>query len=233
MPKTFLGKKLLFITAHPDDESYAVSGTINANNQAGGESYLICATLGERGKGHLLKPLTKSQLKRTRKKELEKASRFLKIKRLFILNLPDGGVTERKSEAYKKITPIVQELKPDYLLSFGKDGGSGHLDHIAIGEVAKKIAVQEKIPFIAFAMSPQRLKILRSNPQLLTRRRRFGKYAKIIVPAKPNVKIKIDGRVKRKAVSFHKTQMGGRKPFSSFPKKLAKEWLSHEYFRQD
>lgn len=231
MPKTFLGKKLLFVTAHPDDESYAASGTIDANNQRGGESYLICATLGDRGKGHLLKPLTKNELKKKRKKELTSAAKFLKIKKLFILTFPDGGVKERKPAAYKKIFDIAREIKPEYIISFGKDGGSGHLDHIAIGDVSTRIAKKLRIPFIAFAISPRRAQAFKNAPRVFVRRRRFGKYAKNIVHAKPNMKVKIDRRVKIKAVSFHKTQLGGKKPFSHFPKDMANEWLSHEYYR--
>lgn len=233
MAKNFLGKKLLFITAHPDDESYASSGTINANNLAGGETYLMCTTPGDRGKGHLLKPLTKNQLIKERKKELSAAAKFLKIKKLFILNFPDGRVSQNKIKLARQISQIVKVIKPDYIISFGKDGMSGHLDHIATGEVARKVAKQEKIPFIAYAMSPARRKLFKQAPKVLKARRRFGKYAKIINHALPNIKIKIDARVKRKAVSFHKTQLGGKKPFSSFPQKLAKEWLSHEYFRQE
>ena len=231
MPKTFLGKKLLFITAHPDDESYAASGTIDANNKAGGESYLICATLGDRGKGHLLKPLTKSELKKKRKKELESAAKFLKIKGLFILTFPDGGVMERKPAIYKKVIKIAEEIRPEYIISFGKDGGSGHLDHIAIGDVSAKIAKKLRVPFIAFTMSPKRANAFKKAPRVFIKRRRFGKYAKNIIHAKPNMKVKIDRKIKIKAVGFHKTQLGGKKPFSHFPKQLANEWLSHEYYR--
>ena len=231
MPKTFLGKKLLFITAHPDDESYAASGTINANNRAGGENYLICATLGDRGKGHLLKPLTKNALKKKRKKELKSAARFLKIKKLFILNFPDSRVKEQKPKVFKQALKIAEEIKPEYIISFGKDGGSGHLDHIAIGDISARVAKKFKIPFVAFAMSPKRAQAFKKLPQVFIKRRRFGKYAKNLVHAKPNMKIKIDRKIKIKAVSFHKTQLGGKKPFSHFPKQLANEWLSHEYYR--
>lgn len=232
MTKNFLGKKLLFITAHPDDESYASAGTINTNNLAGGESYLICATLGERGRGHLLKPLSVKELKQKRKKELGAASRFLKIKQLFVLNLPDGGVINKKPQAYKRTLNIVSKIKPNYIISFGKDGMSGHLDHIAIGAVAEKVARKKHIPFIAYAMSPTRRKIFKQAPQILKARRRFGRYAKTISHALPNIKIKINSAIKKKAVSFHKTQLGGKKPFAHFPKKLSREWLSHEYFKQ-
>lgn len=233
MKKGFLGKKLLFITAHPDDESYASAGTILANYKAGGESFLITATLGEKGKSHLLKPLSTAGLKKKRKAELMAAVRFLRIKKLFLLGLRDGEVKNHKQTALLKVLPIVKKLKPDYIISFGRDGMSGHLDHIAIGEVARKVARKLRIPFIAFTASPTRVKLMKQLSKTILSRRKHGKYAKKIEYAKANLKIKIDGRAKFKAVSFHKSQLGGRKPSSHFPPKLKNEWLKYEYFRQE
>ncbi len=233
MTKNILGKKLLFITGHPDDESYAASGTMFENRKAGGETFLISATLGEKGKSHLPKPVSKNVLKKMRKAELARAVKFLGVKRLFVLGLPDGEVKNKKVIALKKISAIVTKIKPDYVISFGKDGMSGHLDHIAIGEVAKRVAKKERIPFAAFTPSPSRIKLMKRLPKSLISRRKYGKYSKKIEYAKSNMKVKIDGKAKIKAVSFHKSQLGGKKPFSQFPPKLRKEWLRHEYFRID
>jgi len=224
----FLGKKLLFITAHPDDESYAVGGTIFENVKQGGESHLICVTLGERGRGHLLKPLTTQQLKQARREELKCASKKLNISSLHILDLPDGQILNNKSIAHKKITGIVKKLKPNHILSFGPDGISGHLDHIALNKISQKIAREQKIQFIAFAVSPSRLKL---NPKFFASRRKFGKYAPQISYQEPDARIKINSAVKVKAVSCHKTQLGHNKPFAHLPKKLKKEILLHEYFK--
>lgn len=226
----FLGKKLLFITAHPDDESYAIVGTIYANQASGGESYLICATLGGDGKAHLFKPLSAKKLIKKRRVELMRAVRILKVKKLFILGLDDGKVTNEIARARKKIFAIASKIKPDYLLSFGEDGISGHLDHIAIGKVSRKIAEILRIPFTAFAISPARLKL---NPKFFVRRRRFGKYSKSIKHQKPTMRVKINSKIKIRAVNCHKTQLGGNIPFSHLPPKVKKEVLQYEYFRRE
>jgi len=55
-----LGKRLLVVTAHPDDESFLASGTMLANANAGGNNFVFCATLGERGKSHLEQAVTEA-----------------------------------------------------------------------------------------------------------------------------------------------------------------------------
>ncbi len=47
--KTFLGKKIFMITAHPEDESYVAAGTLHKNIEAGGGNALVCATPGPSG----------------------------------------------------------------------------------------------------------------------------------------------------------------------------------------
>jgi len=44
----FLGKTLLFVVAHPDDESFTSAGTMWQNRLAGGKNYIICATYGKK-----------------------------------------------------------------------------------------------------------------------------------------------------------------------------------------
>lgn len=233
MKKNFLGKKLLFITAHPDDESYASAGTIWANYIAHGESFVLCATLGENGRAHLLRPMMPAQLKKKRKAEIQAACQFLKVKRLFLLDLPDGGVKNHGRIAFQKILAVARKIKPDHIISFGKDGMSGHLDHIAIGEVARKISQRESVPFIAYAPSPARAKLLQKSPHIFKSRRKHGKYARKIIYSAPNIKIKVSAKIKIKAVGFHKSQLGGKKPFSHLPKAVKKEWLEYEYFRME
>src|SRR5687768_7558560 len=99
----FLGKRLLFITAHPDDESYAVAGTIIKNRRLKGKSFLICATLGEQGKAHVKNGVSSVRLKKIRRVELNQLCRFLKVDRVKLLNFPDTKLRERKVKLNKKL----------------------------------------------------------------------------------------------------------------------------------
>src|SRR5437773_637708 len=126
-----LGKKILIILAHPDDESFLTAGLIFRNWQSGGQTTLICATLGEKGKYHLHRQITATQLKYLRKEELIRVSKFLKVSHLEILTLPDGSVIKHKSKFFASILKIAETNRPDIIVSFGPDGITGHRDHIA------------------------------------------------------------------------------------------------------
>ncbi|TAK96977.1 hypothetical protein EPO05_00420 [Patescibacteria group bacterium] len=224
---SFMGKEIIVFTAHPDDESYAMAGTIFKNHLAGGRNVLICASLGEKGTSHMKKVMSSRQVGLLRKKELKLAAGFLHVSKLFTLNLPDGQVRLHKEKLFQKGLAIVKKLKGDFIFSFGPDGISGHQDHIAVGSVAKKIAKQLKIPFVSFSL-PQ--KMTGSASKWLRSRRKSKHYANRIVFKKPNVCIEINGAIKKKALSFHQSQMDGKNAFTGFPGYAVKELLKAEYF---
>lgn len=225
--KSFLGKKLLVVTAHPDDESYAAAGTIYRNNKEGGKTVLICATLGEKGTSHLKRRLSMNQLKNMRKKELLGAAKFLGISRVHLIGLPDGKVNHYSLPLYKKILAIARRYKPEVVLSFGENGISGHFDHIAVGRAAKKISREIRSPFVEFALPP----ILKNNAEKWLKTRRKSKhYVSKIAFRKPTINVSINPKVKKKALRFHKSQMDSKNAFTGFPKYAMNELLKKEHF---
>jgi LmbE family N-acetylglucosaminyl deacetylase len=230
MPKRFLGKRIVVFTAHPDDEGIA-AGTMYANHKAGGETFLICATYGEKGKSHLLKPVSDAALKKIRKEELLKAAKVLKIDKVIFLGLPDAAVKENAKKLLEKSLPIIKEIDPDHILSFGPDGMSAHWDHITVGKVALAIAKKLKIPMAAFTMSASRIAIARKG--FFLSRRKFGKYAGIPKHRKGDIKIKVDAATKRRAMRNHVSQFGTKGPFSQLPKKIRDRMFAYEHFVEE
>ncbi|MFA6098578.1 MAG: PIG-L family deacetylase [Patescibacteria group bacterium] len=225
--KFVLGKKILVFTAHPDDESYAAAGTLYKNFKQGGENYLFCASLGEKGKSHLKKEISELKLKRVRKKELLAAGRILHIKKIVFAGVPDGKIQKYARLLYTKGLKIANKIKPDFILSFGPDGISGHLDHIGIGKIARKIAGKKHIKFVTFAFPPV---ITGKALKWLASRRKSKHYARKIKYLKPTLKILIDPAIKKKALLKHRSQMEGRRLFTGFPEYAVKELLKSEYF---
>jgi len=222
-----LGKNILVIVAHPDDESFLVSGTAYKNYLVGGKTFLICATLGEKGASHLEKSLASAKIKFLRKKELEKASRCLKISKLFLLNLPDGSLKKYEKVLMNKCFVLAMKLKPEIIISFGEDGISGHLDHIVIGKVARKIADRLNIPFAAVAISNR---FRRETKKWLIQRRRVRHYSPNLNHGQPNVIIKVSAKIKKKALSCHQSQLDHGEPFKNFPSHAREEFMTREYF---
>ena len=229
MPENFLGKTILVITAHPDDESFLCGGTIYGNFQAGGKTFLVCATLGEKGSLHLRRPITKKSLKQRRKSELLLAAKFLHISKLYSFNFPDGGLLKKEKEYYDKCLKIAARIKPESVLGFGPDGITGHYDHVTSGKVALKIAKKLKIPFYAFSLQP---KLIKSAEVILNSREKKNYYLDKVSFKKPNVRVLIDPKIKMRAIHFHKSQLEKKKNPATFSKFLTSNTKKSEYFKK-
>src|SRR4029453_12729031 len=89
------GRRLLVITAHPDDESLAFGGTLARCGATGGETSLLCLTHGELGwAGGQPRPDFIPELARIRAEELRAAADVLAIRRLRLLDFPDSRLSE-------------------------------------------------------------------------------------------------------------------------------------------
>lgn len=225
--RSFIGKKILVFTAHPDDESYLAAGSIYKNYKAGGTTILVCASSGEKGMSHLTEQVSRAQLKKMRTAELQKAKKVLHISSLHLLGLPDGQLQKSKKKMLAKTLHYVKKYKPEVIVSFGRDGITGHLDHIAVGNVARTIADLVHVPLAAFTL-PSKVK---SQAITFLRTRRHSKhYTDTVQYAEPTLSIMINTSIKEKALACHATQMDNNKVFTGFPAFTVKELLRAEHF---
>ena len=128
--------RLLAVFAHPDDESMGMGGTLAKYAAEGVETYLVCATRGERGWfGPEEQNPCLNALGHLREKELENAVRELGMKGLSFLDYIDGEVDQADyAEVIGKITTHIRRVMPQVVVTFPPDGNYGHPDHIAIGQ---------------------------------------------------------------------------------------------------
>jgi LmbE family N-acetylglucosaminyl deacetylase len=131
--------RLLAVFAHPDDESMGMGGTLAKYSAEGVETYLVCATRGERGWfGPEEQNPGLSALGQLRTKELENAVQELGMKGLYFLDAIDGEVDQSNpAEAIGKIVSHIRRIKPQVVVTFPPDGNYGHPDHIAVGQFAQ------------------------------------------------------------------------------------------------
>jgi LmbE family N-acetylglucosaminyl deacetylase len=136
--------KLLAIFAHPDDESLGTGSTLAKYAAEGVETYLICATKGERGwTGTEKDHPGLAQLGKMREKELLDAAKALGIQQVYFLNYLDGDLDQApQQEAVDKIASLIREVRPQVALSFGPDGVYGHPDHIAISQFSHAACIR-------------------------------------------------------------------------------------------
>ena len=128
--------RLLCVFAHPDDESMGMGGALAKYAARGVDTYLVCATRGERGwfsPGQQNPgPVALGQL---REEELQKAVRELGMAGLCFLDYLDGEVDKADpAEAIGKIVTHIRRVMPQVVVTFPPDGNYGHPDHIAVGQ---------------------------------------------------------------------------------------------------
>ncbi len=131
-------KTILFVFAHPDDESYITGGTIAKYASDGVRIVLACLSHGEKGRKLGEVAGSKLPLGKIRKDELKTAAGHLGIAKIYLFDFPDGGigkVPQKKLE--NKIIWVIRREKPEVVVTFHKNGITGHKDHIAVSLATK------------------------------------------------------------------------------------------------
>ncbi|MFC4425530.1 PIG-L deacetylase family protein [Deinococcus navajonensis] len=139
---------LLAVFAHPDDEAFSVGGTLTHYARRGVRVILACATRGEAGK-ITVPGMTVDDLGAQREAELRAACRALEIAPPVFLDFHDSGRFERTRhddpKALLNVTPLevehriralIEDVRPDVMLTFDPHGGYGHIDHLQIHRAA-------------------------------------------------------------------------------------------------
>ncbi len=128
--------KLLAVFPHPDDETLGLGSTLARYSTEGFETYLVCATRGERGWYDSEGPDPGSEgVARIREAELRCAAENLGLREVSFLNYIDGDVDQADpDEMIGKIVTHIRRIKPQVVVTFSPDGNYGHPDHIALSQ---------------------------------------------------------------------------------------------------
>jgi LmbE family N-acetylglucosaminyl deacetylase len=119
---------LLGVWAHPDDESYLSAVMMSRVVKVGGRVVLATATRGEAGGSG-----DADELARLREHELRTAMAGLCVRDLRFLGYRDGACASADAdEAVESIIALIEDVRPDVIVTFGPDGLTGHPDHIAV-----------------------------------------------------------------------------------------------------
>lgn len=128
--------KLLAVFPHPDDESLGLGGTFAKYSAEGIETYLVCATRGERGwNGPVDQNPGMAALGKIREGELRCAADHLGLKEITFLGYIDGDVDQAiPGQIIADITAHIRRIQPQVVVTFSLDGAYGHPDHIALAQ---------------------------------------------------------------------------------------------------
>lgn len=130
--------KLLAIFPHPDDETLGMGSTLARYAAQGVETYLLCATCGERGWFDSEGPDPGlEEVGRIREAELRCAGEQLGLHDVSFLGYIDGHVDQADpEEIIGRLVAHIRRIKPHVVVTFGPDGAYGHPDHIALSQFA-------------------------------------------------------------------------------------------------
>lgn len=149
---------ILFVGAHPDDESFCAGGLLAAAIRNGQCVLCVTATRGEGGVQDESKwPV--AQLAKIRTHELEAALKVLGLDEHFWLNYHDGECElAPERDAAQAIANLIERCGVDTVVTFGPDGLTGHPDHQAMSrwtDAAVHIATRRpRVLHIAQARQP-------------------------------------------------------------------------------
>jgi LmbE family N-acetylglucosaminyl deacetylase len=122
---------ILSIWAHPDDETYLAGGLMAAAAEHGQRVVCVTATAGERGTDDPLR-WPPSRLGAIRRLEAAGAMAVLGVREHHVLGLPDGELAGHDGDGGHLVGRLLDEIRPDTVVTFGPDGMTGHGDHVAV-----------------------------------------------------------------------------------------------------
>jgi LmbE family N-acetylglucosaminyl deacetylase len=123
---------VLGVWAHPDDEAYLSGGLMALARDAGSRVACVTATRGELGTPDAV-TWPPDRLAAERTGELARCLEILGVTEHHWLGYRDGGCPQADpSEAVARLCELIEEVRPDTVLTFGPDGITGHPDHQTI-----------------------------------------------------------------------------------------------------
>lgn len=146
---------ILYILAHPDDESFGHAGTMLLAKDMELSTGYICATRGEAGEIRDTHLATKATLPARRELELRRAMDLVGMKELRFLPYRDSGMDGTpenvdprslmqadEDEVTAHLVAAIRELKPKAVVGFGPEGVYRHPDHIRIGKLTDRAVLE-------------------------------------------------------------------------------------------
>jgi LmbE family N-acetylglucosaminyl deacetylase len=208
---------LLAVFAHPDDESFAVGGTLARYAAEGVRVVVVSATRGEAG----IRSVDAGQAAGLREAELRQAASELGVDRVCILGHPDGGLADvDPGGALSRLMALLRELRPQVVITFGPDGISGHPDHVTVSRWATAAFDALDGP-----EAPQRLYYV--APSLATQRGCGVADPPPLPPDAIGVDVEPYLETKVRAMQAHASQ---DPPYPGDPAKEAEQMACHEWF---
>ena len=241
---------ILAIFAHPDDEGFGAGGTLALLVGRGHRLTLVCATNGDVGQISDPALATPETLGQVRQQELRNAMTVTGVSDLRFLNYRDSGMAgtpdndndaclyQADSETVVgQVRAIIDEVKPDLVITHDPTGGYGHPDHITISRhTTEAVEACQPAPLLYYLCFPRSSfqRMWRKMIDLGIKPPFGGDDVELMgtpdgeVTTVKDITEFLD--VKKDSVNCHRTQIDPDGAFAQLPEEFIDEIMSTEYF---
>jgi N-acetylglucosamine malate deacetylase 2 len=139
-----MNRKIVFVFPHPDDEAFPSGGTLaRYGHSEGVDTYLYTLTRGESSRNAASLNVSPEKLAQIRSKEVLLSSEILNVTSFRQGDYPDKGLQDLDPRILERdLRAYFLEIKPDVVVSYDVQGGSGHSDHIVLHHVLKRLFLE-------------------------------------------------------------------------------------------
>ncbi len=131
-------RRVLVVTAHPDDVDFGTAGAVAAFTSAGLEVTYCIATNGEAGGSD--RAMARTEMAALRQDEQRAAAAVVGVSDVRFLGHPDGRV-QATLELRRDISRVIRQVRPERVITQSPERNwefiyASHPDHMAAGEAA-------------------------------------------------------------------------------------------------
>ena len=143
--------KVLYVFAHPDDESFGPAAAMSKQRRQGHEVYLLTLTKGGATRERLKYGYTVAEMGGVRYREMLDVARVLDLSGMTVLDLPDSGLKEMDPREIERVVAReIERIQPDVVVTDAVHGVSGFHDHLVTHAIVKRVYVElrERAPYL-------------------------------------------------------------------------------------
>jgi LmbE family N-acetylglucosaminyl deacetylase len=135
--------RILYVFAHPDDESFGPARVISKQRRQGHEVYLLTLTRGGATRQRHKFGYSVDEMGEVRYKEMLDVAKALDLTGLTVLDLPDSGLKDMDPrEIETAIAAHIEAIQPQVVVTYAVHGISGFFDHLVNHAVVKRAYVE-------------------------------------------------------------------------------------------
>lgn len=134
---------ILYVYAHPDDESFGPAAVMHKQIREGHQVFLLTLTKGGATKQRHKFNYSIAEMGEVRYQEMQNVASTLGLKGMTVLDFPDSGLKEvDPRDLENAIAAEINKIHPQVVVSYGVYGVSGFHDHLVTHAVVKHAFVR-------------------------------------------------------------------------------------------